>query len=145
MYNKYGKIFAIIKDINMKAGTSITYQELVYEFTDGETCSLSSLKEWQFKEFERQLMQKSPSKKMASQYKSDPLDKPRKAIISQFLSIGRSADEAKAWAEKYGVKGNKKAFNDYTGDELWLLVQNAEKVKRDFIKSASKKLQNGLQ
>jgi DNA modification methylase len=139
--SKYAKIFGIISQIN-QAGGKVTYQELVKDFTSGRTTSLSSLSFSEFQEFERQLAAMSRTKYQGNtnKYASDPLDATRKAIISQFRSISRSANDAIAWAEKYGVNGQKKGFNEYTGQELFILLQNAKKVKEGFMKSAVKKL-----
>lgn len=144
MKHNYSRFYALIKQINAN-GVAVTKEDIVLEFTSGKTTSLTSLKHWEFQELERRLQQSvnSPNKAAASNYKNDPLDSTRKAIISQFLSIGRSVQDAKDWAEKYGVNGTKKLFNQYTGQELFVLLQNAKKVKADYIKSANKKLTNG--
>jgi len=69
----------------------------------------------------------------------DPVrDKMRKAIISQFKAIGKTTNHAIAWAEKYGVGGEKRLFNDYSEQELYQLIRNAEKMKSDFINSLNK-------
>lgn len=139
MKNKYARVFAIISQIN-KAGGAVTDKILVSDFTDGRATSLKDLTEGEFQEFERNLVKMAPNKLDASVYKYDPLDSARKAVIAQFKSIGRTAEDAIAWAEKYGVKNQKKKFNEYTGQELFVLIKNAEKVKQDFIRSVNKKL-----
>lgn len=143
MKNKYAKVFAIVSQIN-KAGGVVTYQELVWNFTEnrasGRTTSLSDLNQWELQEFERSLAAAAPNNLAANDYASDPLDRARKAVIAIFKSVGRSTQDAIAWAEKYGVKGKKKKFNDYNGQELWMLIQNAEKMKSSFILSVNKKL-----
>ena len=143
MAGKYNRVFAIIKQIN-EAGGAVTYQELVRDFTDGRTTSLSSLSVGEFQQFERGLVALAPNKKDAADYASDPNNALRRAIIAHFRSIGRTADDAIDWAEKYGVNGVKRAFNDYTGQELYKLFLNAQKVRRDFIVKANKSFR-GLQ
>lgn len=144
MKTKYARFYALLNQIN-STGASITKEELIAEFTNGKTNSLTSLQHWEFQELERQLIAKVQSKKPEFDVPKNLLtnDSTRKAIISQFLSIGRTVQDAKDWCEKYGVNGAKKAFNQYTGQELFMLLQNAKKVKNDFIKSASKKIING--
>jgi hypothetical protein len=137
--NKYAKIFAIITQIN-KAGGAVTKERLARDFSNGRTTSLSDLSVEEFQELESALVKMAPGKPAPIDYSSDKLDKSRKAIIAQFRSIGRTAEQAISWAESKGVFGNKRKFNDYTGQELHQLIKNAEKVKTGFIKSANKKL-----
>lgn len=139
MSNKYSKIFAIITQIN-RAGGSVTKEELVSEFSHGRTTSLNDLSFSEFQQFERNLVKMAPNRQSSRDFAKDPLDKSRKAIIAQFKSIGRSAEQAIHWAETRGVFGVKKRFNEYTGQELHQLIKNAEKVKADFIRAASRKL-----
>lgn len=142
MKNKYAAVFAMVKQINSSGG-SITYKELLRNFTNGETEHLNDLSDNQLQEFERNL-RRTIKTTTSADYENDPLDRSRKAIISQFRSIGRKPADAIAWAEKYGVKGIKKEFNQYDGQELYLLLQNAKKLKSDFIKAANKKMQYGV-
>lgn len=140
MKGKYSRLFAIISDIN-KAGGDVNYKELVSGFTNNRTDSLSSLEHRELQEFERSLMRLQGQQDLSdSDYKNDPLNGTRRAIIAQFKSIGRTAEAAIEWAEKYGVNGAKKQFNEYTGQELFILLQNAKQVKSDFIKSVNNKL-----
>lgn len=139
MKNKYARVFAMIKQIN-SAGGSVTHTELLNNFTQGKTSSLNDLGHFELQEFERSLQRTIQKTKSATDYKNEPLDKSRKAIISQFRSIGRTPADAIAWAERYGVNGTKKTFNSYTGQELFVLLRNAKKVKADFIKAANQKL-----
>lgn len=136
MKGKYSQIFAIIGTIN-KAGGNVTHKELVKEFTDGRTTSLSDLNQEELELFTKKLSAMAPRQQQVD-YSSDPLDATRKAIISQFLSKGSNAAAAKAWAEKYGVNGVKKAFNEYNGQELFILLQNAKKIKAGFVKRVNK-------
>jgi hypothetical protein len=89
----------------------------VFDFTNGKHTSLSSLSYADFQEFERQIIKKSPSAFTSEQYINDKADKLRKAIIAIFKSIGRTTNDAIAWAENYGVHGQKKGFNHYNKSE----------------------------
>ena len=142
MSNNYSRFFSLVKQINA-TGAALTKEDIIEDFTNGRTSSLKALDTREFQELERQLIARVNKTKTASDYKNDPRDAQRKAIISQFKSIGRTANDAIAWAEKYGVNGVKRAFNDYTAQELYILTKNAENVKRDFILSINKKLHNG--
>lgn len=61
---------------------------------------------------------------------TDTRDKQRKAIIAIFKRKGKTVQDAIAWAENRGVKGEKRKFNDYTGQELYLLTIAAETLKK---------------
>lgn len=144
MKNKYSRIFAIIKQVN-EAGGAVTKESLVSDFTNGRTTSLSDLSFSEYQEFERNLVSVSRNKNNAHKpnsksHEHDPNDATRKAIIAQFKSIGRSTQDAISWCERYGVRGLKKSFNSYSGQELYILLQNAKKVKTAFIKSVSNKV-----
>lgn len=139
--NKYARFYALISQIN-NAGVDITKEDVVSDFTNGRSSSLKDLKHWEFQELERQLIARANNNKKpsATNYENDHLNPIRRAIIAQFKSIGRTVEDAKNWAETYGVSGVKKMFNDYTGQELFKLLQNAKKIKSDYLKSANKKL-----
>lgn len=142
--NKYARVFALLKQVNTN-GLSLTYQEAVSTLTGGRTSSLSELSAFEVQELERQLQAmtgKQHNTVVMSEYDAqleEEKDKMRKAIISAFKSIGRDVAAAKSWAEKYGVNGVKRKFNDYTKSELFLLIRNANNVKADFIKASSAK------
>lgn len=142
MKNKYARVFAMVAEINA-SGANTTYKDLLWDFTKdreaGQTKSLGDLTEFELREFETCLQRlKTNPTKSASDYANDPLDAQRKAIIAQFKSMGLTAYHAKAWAEKYGVSGVKRNFNEYTANELYVLTKNAEKVKDEFIAKANK-------
>lgn len=65
-------------------------------------------------------------------------DKLRKSIIAVAYDMGRDVDFAKGWCEKYGTKGQKRKFNEYSEQELYALLQKLEKV-RDSYKIKPKK------
>ncbi len=118
---------------------ALTKEEAVSDFTDKRTTSLSSLSAGELAGIE-QYLSTLTSHRQASAPVVDPIgDNLRKGIISQFLSIGRDVKAAKDWAEKYGVQGNKRKFNDYNHQELYLLFQNAKKMKKDHIKSVTRR------
>ncbi|MCZ2298217.1 MAG: hypothetical protein LC134_01915 [Chitinophagales bacterium] len=141
MKSKYSRLYSIIHQINQEGGC-ISKDEIVKNFTKGKTNKLSELSDHEFRELERRMIQNAPFRQINNNWQNDPLDKTRKAIISQFRSIGRTAKAAIEWAEKYGVNDVKKKFNDYTGQELFKLLINAKKVKNDYIKSINKHLSN---
>lgn len=124
------------------AGMNMTYKEVVQDFTGGRTDSLSDLTLHELTELQTNLSLLSRTAPVSGK-KYDVSDSMRKAIISQFLAIGRTAADAIAWAEKNGVFGHKRAFNDYTTRELWQLIRNAEKMKADHIAAVAKKLKEG--
>ena len=134
---KFSKVFALLKQIN-STGMGLTYQQAVKDLTDNRTDSLSSLDAWEVQELERMLLKMVPSDKSKVAPDADKADRMRKSIISIFKSIGGTVDDAKKWAEKYGVNGKKKAFNEYTPGELFLLIRNAETMKKDHIKALNK-------
>ena len=139
--SRYAKFFAILKEAN-KAGMNKEYREVISEFTDGRTSRLSELSDIELMQLQENLssLNHSGTKKPAQPESVE--DNMRKAIIAQFLSIGRTTQDAIAWAEKNGVFGVKRQFNDYTKRELYQLIRNAEKVKRDHIIAVSKRLKN---
>lgn len=140
--NKYARFFALLKQVKAN-GLIITKEEAVSVASFGRTDSLSSLSIEELKAAEHYLSQLTKSANKPAPPVGTKKDRMRKAIIAIFRSIGRTADDAKNWAEKYGVKGAKRAFNDYDEQELYVLIRNAEKVKADTIASVNKKLQKG--
>jgi hypothetical protein len=136
--NKYARFFAILKQVNSN-GIALTKQEAVLGFTDHHTDSLSSLSPEQLSDLETSLSSLISQRQLSLPPVDPTADSLRKGIISQFKSIGRDVQAAKDWAQKYGVQGQKKRFNDYTNQELYLLFQNAKKMKRDHIKSISRR------
>lgn len=139
MTHNYSRFFSLIKQIN-NTGVALTKEEVIQDFTNGKTNSLKALKHFELQELERRLMERLNNTKTDNDFKNDPRDAQRKAIISQFKSIGRNAADAIAWAEKYGINGKKKRFNDYDAQELFILTKNAENVKNDYTLSVNKKL-----
>lgn len=142
--SKYSTFFAIMKQATA-AGMTQTYREVISDFTQGRTDSLRDLTTAELAALQANLslLARTAANKPG---KTDPVsDSMRKAIIAQFLSIDRTAEDAIRWAETHGVFGNKRAFNDYNKKELWQLIRNAEKVKADHIASVAKKLKKEVQ
>jgi uroporphyrinogen-III decarboxylase len=133
MKRNYGQVFVLLVQIN-KSGVELTKEEAVSIFTNGDTTSLTALSDAQLEDFKKSLQLMVPK----PDFINDKLNQTRRAIISQFKAIGRTTADAIAWAEKYGVFGNKRKFNEYDGQELWQLLQNAKNVKADTIKSVTK-------
>lgn len=137
MKNKYAPFFAAYND-SKKRGNPSPKEEVVCNFTNGRTSSLKELDHWELQELTRSLRQLAPPVVPANQEKADKM---RKAIIAIFKSMNRTTGDAKAWAEKQGVKGLKKAFNEYTTGDLYILIGIAEKIKSDWQKSIRKQVQ----
>lgn len=136
--NKYSRFFAILKQVNAN-GMPLTKEQAVSDFTDKRTESLSSLSIIELSGLEQQLSSLISANNLRLPPIDPVADNLRKGIISQFLSIGRDVQAAKDWAEKYGVQGVKRLFNDYTNQELYLLFQNAKKMKKDHIKAINRR------
>ena len=156
--NNYKYFFAALKTAK-SMGCNLSKEELVEEFTEGRTSSLKELSAVELREIVLQLnrrtspQQHPPSplqrrgedkggaKTIPAKYNTpEEIEKNnmRKAIIAQFRFIGKKAIDAIEWAEKQGVKGQKKRFNDYTKQELFVLIQVAIKVKEDHLEAIRK-------
>lgn len=123
---RYSAVFAIIKQIN-QFDKEYTYQDAVSYYTGGKTNSLKDLSDEELKGLVAVLGRMARNTDNA--YTADPRDKQRKAIIAIFKRKGKTVQDAIAWAEKRGVKGEKRNFNDYTGQELYNLTIAAENIK----------------
>jgi hypothetical protein len=142
MKGQYRRFFAILKAAN-QAGLTLTKEEAVGMYTRGRTESLSSLEPAELEGLEGYLSSMTAQQRLgvpSAPPGGSTCDKMRKGIIAVFKSIGKDVGDAKRWAEKYGVFGRKKAFNDYTEQELWQLLRNAEQMKRDHIKAVNRAL-----
>lgn len=129
MANKYSSFYTALK-----RHPQLTKEQAVLDFTNGQTDSLKALDHWELQELTRNLNNIN--------IKSDKADKMRKAVIAIFRRMGRTVDDAIAWAEKQGVKGQKKPFNDYTTGELYVLIGIAEKVLKDWEKGVRQRVAN---
>lgn len=136
--NRYSTFYAAYNNA-VKHGCNLTKEELIDGFTDYRTNSLKDLSDGELRELVLQLNGRTSSPASTGSAEGDKKrDKMRKAIISQFLFVGKTVGDAIAWAEKYGCNGVKRKFNDYTAQELYVLIANAEKMKSDFLKSFKK-------
>lgn len=126
MARNYNRFFAVLKQIN-SSGTNLSKEDVISDFTNGRTNSLTDLSLQDFQEVERQLINRAG--KLAKQPQYDEREKLRKAIISVFRSINRSVSDAKNGCVKYGVNGNKTSFNSYSYQELIILLVNAKKIE----------------
>lgn len=144
MKNQYSSFFLALKKL-----PGLSKEEAVYDFTQGRTRSLRKLDHWEVQELTRRLNDLTPGpspKREGSPTAQHPggekADKMRKAIIAIFRKMGRTVADAIAWAEKQGVKGVKKKFNDYTTQELYVLIGIAEKILTDWEKGIRKQIKN---
>lgn len=147
--NKFSKFFALLKQANDN-GLNLIYKEVVYDFTNQRTNSLSSLTSSELQELERRLMQMAPIPTSKGDkggcftpedhYKADPIRDPmRKAIIAQFKSVGLTTKNAIHWAENHGANRVKLPFNMYDQQQLINLIRAAEKMKQQIIDTYSSK------
>lgn len=131
--NKFTAFFAAY-NASVKRGNPHSYAEMVSNFTGGKTQSLRDLNLFELQELTRQINNLIPEDKGKA-------DRMRKAIIAIFKKMNRTTADAISWAEKQGVRGNKKKFNDYTTGELFVLISVAEKVLNDWQNAIRKKIE----
>lgn len=130
MRNRYAGFFAAY-NASVSAGNPNTKEETIREFTNGRTKSLKDLNNDELDALVLNLNSLSrfaPKKPVPD----DKADKMRKSIIAIFKQMGKTTQDAINWAEKQGVKGAKKKFNDYTTGELFTLIRIAEKVRAEW-------------
>ena len=120
----YGGIFLRV-NLHTQVGCKMDYHEWLDLFSGGKIKSLTQLKPSEIKAFENYLDNPVETNNLEH-------DKLRKAIISQFLSIGRTVGYAIQWAETHGTHKEKKKFNDYDKKELGLLLAVAKTIKKQF-------------
>lgn len=139
MPRNYSQFFAILKKLGLD------YKDVVAEFTEGRTESLSSLSDGEYKELTLRIQR-------YNQYDpNDPANKMRRKMIA----IARQMRWLKAspnpltkneliadmerldnWCIKYGKYGKK--LNSHTVAELSLLVTIFEEVLDDYLKALQK-------
>jgi len=139
MKNKYAPFFTAYND-SKKRGNPLTKEEIVYSFTNQRTNSLSNLSHAELAELTRRMRNITPANTNKTYPGGETANKMRKAIIAIFRRMDRLPADAIAWAERQGVKGVKKAFNDYTTGELYVLIAIAEKVQQDWTKAVCKRV-----
>lgn len=131
----YKQFFGLLKD------TGMTKEEAVLTFTEGKHDSLRKLSQKDFQTLCNQLVKLTSTRTFTpADAKADSM---RKAIISIFYQMDykEPIKAAKAWAEKQGVNGEKKKFNDYNRQELKALILRAEKALSDYENALRKGLQ----
>ena len=125
----YGQLFAILKKLGLD------YKDIVAEFTNGRTESLSSLSDGEYKELLLRMQRYNPA--------NDPANKMRRKIISIARQMrwtkshngGEIVDMQRLdnWCIKYG-KYNK-SLNKHTLQELTVLVTVFEEgVYKSYLK-----------
>ncbi|HRB95440.1 MAG TPA: hypothetical protein PK327_10505, partial [Niabella sp.] len=130
MKNKYARFFTVLR-----RHPHLTKEQAVLSFTNGATDSLKALDSVALHELTLRLDSMAaatppPPKANTWQYPGgEKANNMRRGIIAIFKNTGRSTAQAIAWAEKQGVHGQKKAFNDYTTGELYVLLGLAEKIR----------------
>lgn len=141
MPRNYSQFFAILKKLGLD------YKDVVAEFTEGRTESLSSLSDGEYKELTLRMQR-------YNQYDpNDPANKMRRKMIAiarqmrwgephpRPLSRGEGSTNALMerldnWCIKYGKYGKK--LNSHTVAELSLLVTIFEEVLDDYLKALQK-------
>lgn len=150
MNNPYAAFFAAYNN-SVKGGNPLSREEQISQFTDGRTESLKELKPEELKALVVGLNSTSSNVSTSSNFSkvrnfrkvdevNEKADRMRKAIISIFYKMEKPPAAAIAWAEKQGVGGEKKRFNDYTNQELYQLILVAEKILEDYLVAIRKKL-----
>lgn len=137
--NRYTSFFGAY-NASVKRGNPYSKEDVVKDFTAGRTKSLKDLSHAELQELTRSLNQTSGFV-AGSKYANDKADKMRKSIIAIFYKMDRTANDAKAWAEKQGARGQKKRFNDYTTGELYVLIGVAEKIYEDWAKAIRNRME----
>lgn len=131
MNNPYAAFFAAFKK-SQERGNPLTRSEVILEFTSGRTGSLKDLQPYELNELTLRIRHMNPDCFQKKTIENPKSDRMRKAIIAIFHKMDKQPSQAIAWAEKQGVGGVKKRFNDYTNQELYKLILVAEKVLNDY-------------
>lgn len=141
MANHYAAFYAAYSE-SVKAGSPLSKEEVVSDFTQGRTTSLKELSGQELEAIVVRLNEFSrfKPKAQAKQTENPKGDSMRKSIIAIFYKMNKTPAQAKDWAEKQGVRGIKRSFNDYTNSELFTLIRVAEKVLFDWQSSIRKKM-----
>jgi hypothetical protein len=138
-FNRYAAFYGAYNN-SLKNGNTMSKEEVVLEFTESRTKSLQDLSEDELKALVSNLNELAGAKFVPITKDEKDRDKMRKAIIAQFHLMHRTPSHAVAWAEKMGVFGNKRKFNQYDKKELRQLIKNAEQVVEDWRKALLKKV-----
>jgi hypothetical protein len=138
-FNRYDSFYGAYNN-SLKNGNTMTKEEVVQDFTEQRTKSLQDLSDDELKVLVAHLNKLAGAVYIPTSIEEMDKDKMRKAIIAQFHLMLRTPSHAIAWAEKYGVFGNKKRFNEYDKKELRQLIKNAEQVVEDWRTALRKKV-----
>jgi len=139
MTNKYAAFFAAY-NASVKRGNPLSKEEMIGEFTNGQTTSLKELSWHEVNELTTRLNYTSGNSVQPPTHNTKE-DRMRKAIIAIFHRMDRKPADAIAWAEKQGAKGNKRKFNDYSTQELYILIGVAEIILSDWQKSIRNRME----
>ena len=137
--NKYSAFFAAY-NASVKRGNPLSKEEMISDFTNGNTTSLKDLSWHEVQELTRKLNYTSGNTQLPPKYNTLE-DRMRKGIIAIFHRMDRTPKDAIAWAEKQGVKGNKRKFNDYSTQELYVLIGVAEIILSDWQKGIRNRME----
>jgi hypothetical protein len=130
-------IYGLIGAINKANGNDeLTKERLCCDYSIGRTQSLRELTQLEYNALEKWLETNAPGNVKPAINQQH--DKQRKAIIAIFRSMGKTVDDAKAWAESNGCDGVKKRFNEYNGQELYKLIRAAENIKQSHDKKVNR-------
>lgn len=137
--NKYAAFYALQRQ------TGLSKEALIESFTAGRTASLRALSDVELQDLCNGLRKTLGQKVSQSKpYANTKADQMRKALIALFhnMDYPNAAQAAKAWAEKQGVRGVKRRFNEYSTSELYTLLKIGDKMVADFQSSIRKKIFN---
>ncbi len=138
-FNRYASFYGAYNN-SLQNGNTMSKEEVVQDFTAQRTKSLQDLSDIELKELVGNLNKLAGAVYIPTSLEEMDKDKMRKAIIAQFHLMYRTPAHAIAWAEKYGVFGKKKKFNDYDKKDLRQLIKNAEQVVEDWRNALRKKV-----
>ncbi len=127
MSNRYASFYTALR-----RHPQLSKEDAVRSFTQGRTGSLRELDHWELQELTRRLQAVDMPAPATPPPGGEKANRMRKAIIAIFYNMKRTPADAIAWAEKQGVKGQKKKFNHYTTGELYVLISIAEKIRQDW-------------
>ena len=136
MTNKYAAFFT-----TLRRHAGLTKEDAVLQFTAGCTHSLKALDNWELQELTRRLQAIAPPP--APPYPGgEKANQLRRVLIAIFKGMGKTVADAAAWAQRQGVRGYKKKFNDYTTGELHQLIEIAKKIEQHWREGIRKRISN---
>jgi hypothetical protein len=148
--------------MSVKRGNPLSREEVVSDFTNGETSSLRNLSDWDIQELTRRLNSLNgsltPNPSPTGRGVNDPRVKMQRKIIAMAHEIGWNLHPASpqpssngegatrlkidmqklnAWCEKHGYLHKK--FNDYTYNELPRLIAQFEQAYKFYLEKLNSK------